>query len=263
MQIYAASEAKSITKIVIEEVTGLSFFDQQLKSNLLLEATQLDLLKSHLSRLLLHEPMQHVLGYEVFCGLHFLVNKEVLIPRPETEDLVRWIVEQEPAAAAILDIGTGSGCIAISLKHFLPKAKVDGLDVSEKAIAVASENAKINQIEVGFEVVDILENNIEKSYQIIVSNPPYIGFEEKELMSANVLNYEPSLALFSEDPLLFYRVIAEKAKSSLVSGGRLYFEINEFYAIQIEEILQVMGYKNIEIKLDFVGKMRMIRAVWI
>jgi release factor glutamine methyltransferase len=259
--IYSSSEAKSIAKIIVEEVTGLSFISQYVNANQAISDSHTATLKSHLARLLLHEPMQHVLGYELFCGLRFDVNKNVLIPRPETEDLVRWIVDEEPGAASILDIGTGSGCIAISLKKLLPNANVKGLDVSAKAIATATENAKTNQVEADFSVLDILENEIVESYQVIVSNPPYIGYEEKNMMSPNVLNYEPSIALFSEDPLLFYRVIAQKAKSSLVKGGKLFFEINEFYAEETIALLKDQGYTDIQLKLDFAEKNRMVRAV--
>jgi len=247
---------------MIEEVTGLSFLAQHLKSSDLVTEEQLILLKSHLSRLLQQEPMQHVLGYEIFCGLQFDVNKNVLIPRPETEDLVRWIVASEPTAKNILDIGTGSGCIAISLKHFLPNANVTGVDVSLLAIETATSNALKNKLYIHFSLLDILENEIESTFDVIVSNPPYVGFDEKALMFPNVLEYEPALALFSQHPVHFYDVIAHKATSSLVKGGKLYFEINEFYADEIMALMTKYGYSDIELKLDFAEKKRMIRAVW-
>jgi release factor glutamine methyltransferase len=247
---------------LVEEVTGLSFLAQHLKASEILTEAQQRTLKSHLYRLLQDEPMQHVLGYEFFCGLQFEVNKNVLIPRPETEDLVRWIVASEPTAKKILDIGTGSGCIAISLKHFLPNADVRGVDVSLLAIEMAKSNALKNKLDVYFSLLDILANEVEGTFDVIVSNPPYVGFDEKELMFPNVLKYEPALALFSQHPIHFYDVIAHKATSSLVKGGKLYFEINEFYADEIMALLTKCGYEDIELKLDFAEKKRMIRAVW-
>lgn len=260
--IYSPSEAKSITKIMVEEVTGLSFLSQHIKANDLVSEEQRNLLKSHLARLLQQEPMQHVLGYELFCGLQFDVNKNVLIPRPETEDLVRWIAACEPGAKNILDIGTGSGCIAISLKYLLPTANVVGVDVSPEAIEIAKSNALKNKLEVSFDLLDILQNPIQGNFDVIVSNPPYVGYDEKEMMFPNVLEFEPALALFSQQPIHFYDVIAQKAQSSLIKGGKLYFEINEFYADEIMALLVGQGYTDVELKLDFAEKKRMVRAVW-
>lgn len=259
-EIYSSSEAKAITRIVIQEVTGWNQLDIALHHQA--EITKENHLQEILQRLMTHEPMQHILGYEIFCGLKFIVNPDVLIPRPETEDLVRWIVEIEKNPKKILDIGTGSGCIAISLKHFLPKTAVVAVEVSKEALAIAQQNAALNKLAVNFILQDITQEEINDKFDIIVSNPPYVGFDEKHEMFENVLRYEPHLALFAKDPLFFYDVISEKAKTSLNSGGKLYFECNEYYTDKIADLLRHKGYSEVTIKKDFAEKDRMISAKW-
>lgn len=258
--IYSQSEANAITRFMLEEVLQLSALYQSLNTHVVLTAEQKETLEKHLERLLNHEPFQHILGYELFHGLRLEVNPDVLIPRPETEELVEWILDSHTTAKTILDIGTGSGCIAIALAKALPKVSVEALDVSEKAIKIAEKNALKNDTKVTFFLMNILENIPEKNYDLIVSNPPYVGLDEKKLMIANVLDHEPHIALFSENPLLFYQRIAEIAAQKLNSNGWLYFEMNEFYAAQIAEILKSLHFTEVEIKKDLSDKNRMIRG---
>ena len=219
-------------------------------------------------RLKKNEPVQYVIGRETFCGLTFEVGPDVLIPRPETQELVRWIVDdwRENAACRILDIGTGSGCIAVSLAKLLEGAVVDGWDVSEGALQVAGRNARRNDVEVGFLRKDVLSALPGKErYDVIVSNPPYIAEKEKVVMDANVLDWEPSLALFvpDDDPLLFYRTIAVLAKEMLTENGLLYYEINQAYGPDTVQMLKSLGYSSVELKKDIWGNNRMIKAGWV
>lgn len=259
-EIYPQSEANAITRFMLEEVLELSVLYQSLNTHVILTSEQEKTLENNLSRLLKNEPFQHILGYELFHGLKLEVNPDVLIPRPETEELVEWILNSDINPKTILDIGTGSGCIALSLAGSLPDAEVDALEVSEKAILVAKRNAEKNGIKARFFEMDILKNAPEKKYDLIVSNPPYVGLDEKHLMIANVLEHEPHLALFSEEPTHFYKRIAEVAKTQLNENGWLYFEMNEFYAEQIFDEIRQLGFTEIEIKKDMQGKDRMIRA---
>lgn len=258
--VYPQSEALAITRFMLEEVLQLSALYQSLNVHLILTAAQKETLENYLVRLANHEPFQHILGYELFHGLKLEVGPDVLIPRPETEELVEWILEAETKPNSILDIGTGSGCIAIALAKSLPDAKVEALEVSEKAVAVAKRNAVNNDVKVLVSQMDILKEEPERNYDLIVSNPPYVGLDEKNLMFPNVLEHEPHLALFSEDPLLFYKRIALLAEEHLNENGWLYFEMNEFYAPQIAEILRELHFSEIEIKRDLSGKDRMIRG---
>lgn len=194
------------------------------------------------------------------------MNKHTLIPRPETEELVEWILinpEFKFQNPQFLDIGTGSGCIAISLAKNLPNAKVSALDISEEALKIAKGNAKLNKVEVDFFQTDILAaETLSKKYDVIVSNPPYVRELEKKQMQQNVLKYEPYSALYvkDEDPLLFYRAISRLAKNHLNPGGKLFFEINEYLAYEMTELLKAEGFKNIEIKKDIYGKDRMLKC---
>ncbi|MBX2845508.1 MAG: peptide chain release factor N(5)-glutamine methyltransferase [Saprospiraceae bacterium] len=213
-----------------------------------------------------HEPIQYVLGYTWFYNLKINVNPAVLIPRQETEELVHWILQdyQFKLGPTVWDIGTGSGCIALALAAYMRSPKIWASDVSERALATASANAQKNEIY----NISFLEHNILQepppthSYDIIVSNPPYIKPSAKSIMSKNVLQYEPELALFApeEDPLVFYRAIARIAKSSLQPNGKLYFEINEFLKENLEELLQAEGFTSIEFKQDLSGLWRMVRC---
>ncbi len=261
-EIYSPSEAKAITRIIVQEVTGWNQLDIALHHQSEVEIEKENLILAILKRLMTHEPMQYILGYEIFCGLKFIVNPDVLIPRPETEDLVRWIVEIEKNPKKILDIGTGSGCIAIALKYFLPKSEVFAVEVSKDALVVAQQNATLNKLTVTFELQDIIWEEITSKFDIIVSNPPYVGLDEKHEMFKNVLAYEPHLALFAKDPLFFYDVISEIAKTALEPNGKIYFECNEYYTDKIALLLKNKGYQEIAIKKDFAEKDRMISAKW-
>ena len=217
-----------------------------------------------LSRLQKNEPIQYIIGAESFCGLAFEVNPDVLIPRPETQELVRWIeADWKSAPCRILDIGTGSGCISISLAKFLEEAKVESWDISDGALQVAHRNCVRNGVEVLLCQKDVLSAVPEDGlFQVIVSNPPYICEKEKVDMDANVLDWEPETALFvpDADPLLFYRKIAELGRSMLAEDGSLYFEINRAYGEQTVDMLVSLGYGNVELRKDSWGNDRMIKA---
>ncbi|MFN8286371.1 MAG: peptide chain release factor N(5)-glutamine methyltransferase [Chitinophagales bacterium] len=263
--VYGQREANAITKLVLETVLDLSPAAMAFERFRILTEPQLQQLNGILSRLLTHEPVQHILGYTRFYGLDFKVNRHVLIPRPETEELVDWIIKDsdKDASLSLLDIGTGSGCIAISLAKNLPQAQVSAIDVSEDALLVAAENNRRNNTQVSFREGDIAEIELDaESYDVIVSNPPYIAREESPTLAANVLLFEPHLALFApqEDALHFYRVIAEKAKTALKPGGSLYFELNADTAPEVEQMLLKTGWNNIEMRKDLSGKLRMLKA---
>jgi release factor glutamine methyltransferase len=217
-----------------------------------------------LNRLKIQEPIQHILGETNFMDYPISVSQEVLIPRPETEDLVRWIIEDySDINGHVLDIGTGSGCIAIALDLGLCNARVTALDVSEKALKIAAENARRNHAKVNFIKQDILSTQaLNQNYQVIVSNPPYIRELEKSQMQKNVLNYEPDLALFVTDdsPLLFYDKIGRLAFRHLEKNGSLYFEINQYLAKETLDLLRKIGFKDVELRKDLYGNDRMIKA---
>lgn len=223
------------------------------------------LLRHDLRQLVNGTPYQHVVGFTIFYGRKFLTNKHALIPRPETEELVEWIIsENEIPSPNILDIGTGTGCIPISLKGEIPDASCQGVDVSEEALKVAKNNASKNEILVQFSELDILKDGLsEKGFDIIVSNPPYIPNADKARMHKNVLDYEPDIALFvnDESPLVFYQAIAEKGMQSLKRGGNLYFEIHEDFGKEVCELLSSLGYSDLELRKDLQGKDRMIKAI--
>ena len=222
------------------------------------------LLRHDLRQLVNAHPYQHVVGFTIFYGRKFLTNKHALIPRPETEELSDWIVkDNEMSAPMILDIGTGTGCIPISLKGEIPEASCTGVDVSEEALKVAKNNASKNEMVVDFSFLDILKEDLsEKEFDIIVSNPPYIPNADRALMHKNVLDYEPDIALFVDDrtPLVFYQAIAEKAIISLKKGGKLYFEIHENFGAEVCQLLSALGYSDIELRKDLQGKDRMVRG---
>lgn len=280
--LYDADEARAIVRTVLEVKYGMTLTDIICGKITELSADESIKLEEIMARLQKAEPVQYVLGEADFGGRKFRVEPGVLIPRPETAELCKWIVDtqKEKEAATgkpvvphpnILDICTGSGCIAITLSLDIPQSTVTGIDISEKAIATATENAKklnsntkIKHADV-FDLLKMTKEGIknEPSLDIIVSNPPYICEKEKADMAKNVLNYEPGLALFvpDEDPLRFYRAIAEIAALELVNGGRLYFEINPIYEKETREMLEGFGFENIETKQDFYGKKRMMRAM--
>ena len=261
---YPTGEIAALTRIIATELLGVSQMAFFLKDDVTLTAEQQTLLGNAIERLKKQEPIQYILGYCDFCGLRFKVTPATLIPRPETSELVEWIASEATGNESILDIGTGSGCIAISLAHSVAQSKVTAWDISHDALAVATENSKANGCNVTFEHVDVLAYQpTGEQFNIIVSNPPYIKEVEKAEMEANVLNWEPHTALFgpNSDPLLFYRTIAEKGLQILKPGGRLYFEINRAHGKETMEMLAALGYTGIELRKDFAENDRMIRAV--
>ncbi len=263
---YDKEEIHSFFYLLCDSFLNYRRFDVSMNHDRLLSKPTMARFDSALARLQAREPIQYILGCTEFYGLPFQVNKYTLIPRPETEELVDWILshfQNQDAVLDILDIGTGSGCIAVALAKNLPRASISALDISHKAIALAKENAINNQVSVSFSDQDILDTkSLEKKYDVIVSNPPYVRQQEKKAMHTNVLAYEPSNALFvsNEDPLLFYRKIAQLAKVSLKANGWLYFEINEYLSLEMESLLDEIGFMNIEIKNDFRAVPRMIKC---
>ena len=261
---YSDGEIKALTRILATELLGVSQMAFYLKDDITLTTEQQALLDNAIERLAKHEPIQYILGYSDFCGLRFKVTPATLIPRPETSELVEWIANESNGTENILDIGTGSGCIAVSLAHKVPQSKVTAWDISNDALAVATENSNANGCDVAFEQVDILAYQPnDEQFDIIVSNPPYIKENEKIAMHNNVLDWEPHTALFvpDNDPLLFYRAIAEKATTMLRPGGKLYFEINRSHGNETCAMLASLGYTDIELRKDFADNDRMIRAV--
>ena len=265
--LYGDGEAKAIARLVFEVRFGLSMSDICLGKDTQLSANNQTELKGITDRLLEQEPIQYVLGQTDFCGRAFMVNEHVLIPRPETEELCRWITSQDTCPRVrLLDIGTGSGCIAITLAAMYPKAEVTAWDISPEALEVARENAKRTHVHVSFEQVDALNiphsSFLTSHFSFIISNPPYICNKELACMEANVVEHEPHTALFvpDDDPLLFYRAIAQYGQTALEPGGWLYFEINPLYAQPLSDMLRMMSYHDIELNLDQYGKQRMIRA---
>lgn len=261
---YSAGEISALTRIIVTELLGISQMAFFLKDDITLSAEQQSLLDNAIERLKKQEPIQYILGYSDFCGLRFKVTPATLIPRPETSELVEWVASEATDRERILDIGTGSGCIAVSLAHKIPQSKVTAWDISHDALDVATENSKANSCAVAFEQVDILAYEpTGELFDIIVSNPPYIKENEKGSMHSNVLDWEPHTALFvpDSDPLLFYRTIAEKGLALLSPGGRLYFEINRAHGKETTEMLAALGYTSIELRKDFAENDRMIRAV--
>lgn len=261
---YPDSEALSLAKMLLTEAFGFSTLELYGGKDKEISGNRLRDLHEMLSRLKKNEPIQYIIGTESFCGLTFEVNPDVLIPRPETQELVRWIESDwKSLPCRILDIGTGSGCISISLAKFLEDAKVESWDISEGALQVAHRNCVRNEVEVLLRQQDVLSVVPEgELYQVIVSNPPYICEKEKVDMDANVLDWEPETALFvpDADPLLFYRKIAELGISMLCEGGALYFEINRAYGEETLRMLEGLGYRQLELRKDDFGNDRMIKA---
>lgn len=260
---YTQSEVRAFARIIATELLGFSQTTYYLRDKVTLTPADEARLADALARLQKEEPIQYILGYSDFCDLRFKVTPEVLIPRPETSELVQWIEQEAGVAGTILDIGTGSGCIAVSLAKKLPHTQVTAWDISPAALEIAQENSRVNSCDVQFEQRDILTYNpAGKKFDIIVSNPPYIKDCEKQAMENNVLLWEPHLALFVPDnnPLLFYHAIAQKALTMLTTGGKLFFEINREHGTETVAMLQEMGYKNITLRKDFADNDRMICA---
>ena len=264
--VYDEREARAITKIVLEKVLDLQSHKLFLERFRILTAYQVETLNQILTRLLTHEPVQYVLEEADFFGLKFKVNQHVLIPRPETEELVDWIISEirnQKSEIKILDIGTGSGCIPISIAKKFPEAHIEAVDISEQALKVAEENSLLNQTQVKFYKCDILnDERAANKYDIIISNPPYISLTEKASLAENVLKFEPHLALFAttDDDLIFYRKISENAKRALKPNGKLFFEIHHTKGEDIVALMQNFGFVNIEIRKDLSEKDRMVKG---
>ncbi len=275
--LFSAEELPEIMFLTLNFITGLSKTQQLVFPEKELSGQQIQMLLLSAQKLETGMPIQYVLAEADFFGLKFEVNPAVLIPRPETEELVSWVLEEKAKVeaetlkaesltlTAILDIGTGSGCISISIKKNWPEATVSGLDISAEALQIAQKNALLNGVEVNFSQQDILNFMPIKeasAYSIIVSNPPYITQKEQQQMQSNVLDFEPSQALFvpENDPLLFYRAIANFAAVNLGHNGLLFFEINEKFGLQIVGLLKQKDFVEVELRQDFRGKDRMIKA---
>jgi len=260
--LYPENELKSIMYISINSHLGLTKSGTILQSERILKDEEILVLKNIVDRLQNMEPIQYILSETKFFGLSFHTKKGILIPRPETEELVDWIIkDNKNSEKRYLDIGTGSGCIIISLAKNL-KGTFDAIDVSKESIRVSEKNILINKVNVNLKQTDILHSELEGEWDIIVSNPPYVLNSEKELMNKNILNWEPDLALFVEDknPLIFYKEIAKKASTVLRKNGFLYFEINENFGKETIKLLEEIGFVNIELKKDVNGKDRMVKA---
>lgn len=265
---YDAYEAESFFYLILEDKHKLRQIDLALNHELQFSDSDFIVWNSLLSQLKKEIPIQYLLGKTSFYGLDFEVNENVLIPRTETEELVEWIISEyskidKTKKLKILDIGTGSGCIAISLAKNLPNAEVCGVDVSKKAVVTAKRNAIRNNVDVTFVFLDILKTEeLRFNYDIIVSNPPYVRNLEKEEIKKNVLDYEPHLALFVEDndALIFYRKIAALAKKGLLENGQLFFEINQYLGKEMTDLLETMNFKNIELKKDIYDNDRMMKG---
>lgn len=263
--LYTSSEIAALTRLILEEVCRVPFAGIMADKINHLSRLQNEKLEDILSRLKNGEPHQYVFGETEFYGRRFRVNAAVLIPRPETEELVEWIVSEHiPGQRFFLDIGTGSGCIAITLAKEIPHAQVDAWDISEKALAVAVENAFRLKADVHFSQLDILAPfTSDKGYDVIVSNPPYVAESEKAGMDPRVIDFEPHQALFvpEDEPLLFYDRIAALARGMLHEQGKLYVEINRSKADPVAQLFCEKGFSSVEIRKDISGNSRMIRAV--
>lgn len=263
--LYGNGEARAVTDYVLDVCFGLSKADILCGAVEEMTAEKTAELNKIFGRLMEGEPVQYVLGRAEFCGRWFSVRPGVLIPRPETEELCAWITADSKASASpkVLDIGTGSGCIAITLQLDMPESKVTAWDISADALDVARENAQQLGANVNFVKLDALNAKPEGEWDVIVSNPPYICEKEKKDMAVNVLEHEPHTALFvpDADPLLFYRAITRLAVQTLNKGGRLYFEINPIYADDTCRMMQAEGMTAVELRSDMYGKQRMAKGV--
>jgi release factor glutamine methyltransferase len=274
--IYDEREAGNITDLVMEYITGWKKIDRVVNKMVPLSAKQEQVLEGFTKALLENNPLQYVLHEAWFYGMKLYVDENVLIPRPETEELVDWVIKEvlspefvvpgsQPAAKSIIDIGTGSGCIPLAIKKNCPSAEVYASDISEAALHVAEKNATDQKLTIHFHLLDILSEADRDQlpiFDIIISNPPYIPLKDKTSMSANVVQYEPSLALFVEDndPLVFYKAIADFASSHLAKQGMIYLEIHEEMGGAIVELYRQKGFAPIELRKDLQGKDRMVKV---
>ncbi|MFD1096548.1 peptide chain release factor N(5)-glutamine methyltransferase [Salegentibacter chungangensis] len=262
---YPLEEVNSFFYLLSEEYLNLNRLDFALEPGKELSEAETVLFRKSLNRLKQHEPVQYIIGATEFFGMKFEVNKNTLIPRPETEELVQWILDDhnsEEKELKLLDIGTGTGCIAISLAKHLPKAKVSAMDISKDALETARKNAEFNEVEVEFFQQDVLElEKLKEHYDIIVSNPPYVRDLEKKEMHANVLNFEPESALYvkDDDPLLFYNKITKLARQALKPAGKIYFEINQYLSEETEKLLKSEAFET-ELRKDIFGNYRMLKG---
>ncbi|MBN2348512.1 MAG: peptide chain release factor N(5)-glutamine methyltransferase [Bacteroidales bacterium] len=265
--LYPKSEIQSFMHLIFEHLLGFSKIDLHIHNDKNITIRQFEQINICTKQLEKFVPIQYILGVTDFYGLKMKLNQHVLIPRPETEELVDLIIrENEFQSVNILDIGTGSGCIAIALAKFIHQSKVDALDISENALDLASKNALIHEVDVRFFLADILQNNnfeLLKNYHIIVSNPPYVTEKEKQFMEANVLLYEPHQALFVSDssPLLFYEKIAAFGKKNLYPEGKIYAEINEAYGTEVKNLFLNFEYSDVGIIKDIHSKNRIVKAI--
>ncbi|MBP8903524.1 MAG: peptide chain release factor N(5)-glutamine methyltransferase [Paludibacteraceae bacterium] len=267
---YSESEIHVLGMLILEKLTGFSRIWLLIHKELKLNDEQNIIASQYLERLKNHEPIQYILGETEFYGLKFKVNPSVLIPRPETEELVEWVKPPHPpkggflsGTPTLLDVGTGSGCIAVALKKKFPSANVSAMDISPEALALAKENAALNEVNIEFIQDDILHPAAtDRKWDVIVSNPPYIPASEQRYLHKNVTDFEPHLALFVQDndPLIFYRKIAEFALSHLSAGGRLYVEIHQSLGRQCCQLLESMGFQSVELRKDLSGNDRMISS---
>ena len=254
-------EICSIIYLLLEDKFGLTKVEVMTGKEI--EPVKLDYFNDIIQRINRHEPIQYVLGKAEFYGRGFAVDGSVLIPRPETELLIRAVLKEKKFSPTILDIGTGSGCIAITLAVEIPSSEVYAIDISEEALTVAQQNAKNLKAKVNFSKFDILANEkLEHRFDIIVSNPPYIAESEKKEMNSNVLDFEPPLALFvtDKDPLVFYKAIARRGKSLLKPGGKIFVEINERFGKELKQHFRNEGYGNVSIEKDINNKDRILMA---
>ncbi len=265
--IYSSQEAFHLGWLIFEHLHGWSKTDMMMNDQTKLSLSDHLFIEIAIERLKKHEPIQYIIGETEFFSMPFDVNPSVLVPRPETEELVEWVLHSTDPKKSIriLDIGTGTGCIAISIAKHLPEAKVSAWDISDEALHTATRNADKNKVNVLFQKTDILNVTpaINEYYDIIVSNPPYVRNSEKIMVKPNVLDYEPHLALFvsDEDPLLFYRKITQFASLALKEKGMLFFEINRDFGVEIKTLLKKHGFSEVELKQDLSGNNRMIKAI--
>ena len=273
-KLYPTSEIDTFLFLLLEEYLNFKRIDIVLKSNFEISPEDLILLRSSTKLLEQEIPIQYILGKTEFYGFPFILNEHVLIPRPETEELISSIIENvlktrsfhtnaNEKQLKILDIGTGSGCIQISLKKSLPFAEITAIDVSNEALTIAKKNAVLNKVDINLTQQDILNTtSLNQLYDVIVSNPPYVRESEKKEIKNNVLNNEPHMALFVEDnnPLVFYNKIAELAKNHLSENGTLFFEINQYLGKETVELIKLKGFNKIQLKKDIFGRDRIIIA---
>ncbi len=265
-KLYDIREAQEITNLVVEDVSGFDKLRQSLNFSEELDNQQLTQLIIYLKQLVHFRPVQYILGRTTFYNLTLIVREGVLIPRPETEELIHWILNEDRLKnLKVLDVGTGSGCIPVVLKHEAPEWNVQACDISPSALEVAKLNAKMYHLDIHFTEQDILSDSLtlENAYDLIISNPPYVRNSECKHIKENVLRFEPSIALFVDDndPLIFYKRITDLAKQRLKNGGVLFFEINEAFGAECVKLLEDKGFVNVELRKDIHAKDRMLRAV--